>query len=83
MNHYMISINTESNVNNSLIDKTKGNGDCHSYGLVNYNTTLTCNRNNVVPLYVQDICKIKANGCPLSFSNCVKKLTYNSNCNQC
>ena len=72
--------------NNSscLLDPVTGNGSCHNHGLVNYNTSLPCNRCNVTPLYVQEICQSKANGCSISYDKCVKKLTCtNSGCNPC
>ena len=67
-----------------ILDDVKGNGQCHDYGLVNYPTTLPCNRCNVSPLYVQEKCRAKARGCSMTYSNCVKELTCNhSNCNTC
>lgn len=70
--------------NNCLLDKVKGNGNCHSYGLINYKTIMpNYSRYNIVPLYVQDICKTKANGCLISYNKCVQKLNYTSNCNRC
>jgi len=72
-----------NSVNNCLLDDVKGNGGCHSHGTVNYNTLSKCDRKNIVPLYVQDICKTKANGCMISYNHCVKKLTHNSNCDKC
>ena len=67
-----------------LLDNISGNGNCHNNGLVNFPTTLPCNRCNVPPLYVQEICHNRAHGCAVSYSKCVKELTCNhSNCNVC
>ncbi len=66
--------------NSCLLDQVKGNGGCHSYGQVNYKTTMPCNRCNFTPLYVQEICQAKANGCSMTYDKCVKKLTC-TNCN--
>ena len=71
------------NENNWLDYTVKGNSGCHSNGLVNYTITPRCARNSVVPLYVQDICKTKSNGCNTSYNLCVSKLTYNTNCKLC
>lgn len=66
--------------NSCLVNPTNPNGGCHNHGLVNYKTTLPCNRCNVTPLYVQEICQQKANGCSLTYDQCVKKLSC-SDCN--
>lgn len=67
-----------------LLSPVTGNGHCHNNGLVNYETKLPCNRCNVTPLYVQEICQTRANGCAVSYAKCVKSLTCtNSSCNPC
>ena len=88
MNMPIISIlanNSNYNLNrNYRENNVNKNGNCHSYGVINYNTTLPCNRSNVVPLYVKEICKTKSNGCLISYNNCINQLTCtNSNCKLC
>ena len=73
-----------SNSNSCLLNPVTGNGSCHNHGLVNYYTKLPCNRCNVTPLYVQEICQNRAHGCAITYDKCVKKLTCtNSTCNPC
>ena len=71
-------------VKSCLVDTPLGNSNCHSQGVVNYKTTLPCNRCNFTPLYVRDICSKKSNGCNVSYNKCVKQLTCNNDsCNYC
>ena len=71
-------------VRSCLVDKPLGNSNCHPYGVINYQTTLPCNRCNFTPLYIQDICSKQSNGCGVSYKKCVKALTCNNDtCNYC
>ena len=71
-------------VRSCLVDQPLGNSNCHSYGVVNYQTTLPCNRCNFTPLYIQNICSKQANGCGVTYKKCVKELTCNNDtCNYC
>ena len=71
-------------INNCLVDSPLGNSNCHSHGVINYNTTLPCNRCSFTPLYVREICTNRSQGCNVSYKKCVQKLTCNNNsCNYC
>ena len=79
-----VSYNPLPPVKSCVVDPPIAKSNCHPYGVVNYKTTLPCNRSNFTPLYIRDLCSKRANGCNVSYNKCIKDLTCNNDsCNYC